>query len=450
MANITQIPVSPVRASALSRGPLASLASIRPLRHPAFLRIWFSSIFTYPARVAEVTTLAWLVVERTDSPFAVGLLSFFRFTPFLIAGPVMGVVADRIPRLRVVRISQSSLAILTLAMAALVFSGRLELWHIFAYTSLSGLLWTIEVPARRTYLIGVAGRRGATSAVSLDMLAWTIGTLAGSNLAGIVLRFVDAGYVFVAVSSQYLLSMWLMRRLPRLWRTRQSAREPFTRSLFEAVRYARQSRALIAVIAVVAVQNLFGFTHEALAPVFAKDVLGTGPALFGLLLSAPAIGSIVTTVMISAAGPRLRYHGRLLLAASALLGGLGIAFAFSRWYAVSFGVFLMIGVVGGAFSVMHSSLYLILTPDTMRGRMLGLQAFVIGAYPISSLVVGAIAAALTPTLAVTIMATACLVALGVIFLAFPEMRLPTDSLPRGRSAALADSELRRETRPEPR
>lgn len=401
----------------------------RPLRHPAFLRIWGSSIATYPARLAEITTLAWLVVDRTESPFAIGLLSFFRFTPFLVIGPIMGVVADRIPRLRVVRISQISLTALTLAMAGLVFSGRLTLWHIYAYAALSGALWTIEVPARRTYAIGVAGRRGATSAVSFDMLAWTLGTIVGANFAGIMLRFVDAGYVFVGVSLQYVVSLWFLRGLPVLWRARPGLqREPFLTSLAQGVAFAKQSRPLLAVIAIVAAQNMFGFTHEVLAPVFATDVLHTGPALFGLLLSAPAIGSVITTAWISARGSRLRYHGRMLISASVLLCGFAVAFAFSRWYPVSFLLFLAIGVIGAVFSIMHSALYLILAPDEMRGRMLGLQAFVIGAYPISSLAVGAIADALTPAVAVTIMSGACVLLLGLIFLMFPELRRTTDDL----------------------
>lgn len=437
-------PTTPTGPAAIAARPRATRARWpalgfvrrlpRPLRHPAFLRIWGSSVATYPARLAEITTLAWLVVERTESPFAVGLLSFFRFTPFLVIGPLMGVVADRIPRLRVVRISQVSLVLLTLAMAGLLFSGRLTLWHLYAYAALSGALWTIEVPARRTYAIGVAGRRGATSAVSFDMLAWTLGTIAGANFAGIMLRFVDAGYVFVGVSLQYVVSLWFLRGLPVLWRARPGLRrEPFLASLARGVEFARQSRPLLAVISIVAVQNMFGFTHEVLAPVFARDVLHTGPALFGLLLSAPAIGSVIATAWISARGSRLRYHGRLLISASVLLCGFAVAFAFSRWYPVSFVLFVAIGVIGAVFSIMHSALYLILAPDEMRGRMLGIQAFVIGAYPISSLAVGAVADALTPALAVTIMSGICLLFLGLIFLMFPELRRATDDLRAARA-----------------
>jgi MFS family permease len=410
----------------------------RPLRHPAFLRIWGSSLATYPARLAEITTLAWLLVERTDSPFAVALLSFFRFTPFLAIGPLMGVIADRVPRLQVVRVSQVSLTVLTVAMAALVFSGSLALWHIYAYATLSGALWTIEVPARRTYAINVAGRRGATSAVSLDMLAWTVGTIVGANFAGVTLRFVDAGYVFAGIGLQYAASLWLLRGLPRLWRPRPDVRrESLASSLVQGIAFARRSRPLLAVIAIVAGQNMFGFTHEVLAPVFATDVLHTGPALFGLLLSAPAIGSVAVTIWLSANGQRLRFHGRLLISAGVLLAVFAVAFAFSRWYPVSFLLFLAIGVVGAVFSVMHSALYLILAPDEMRGRMLGLQAFVIGAYPISSLAVGAIAEALTPALAVSVMSGVCIMLLGLIFLRFPELRLATDDLRKASASGVA-------------
>ena len=138
----------------------------RPLRHPAFLRVWLAGTFVYPARFADITAVAWLVTRGTDRPSEVALIAVFRWLPYLLAGPIIGLMIDRLPRLRVLRAAQASMAAGAVVVGLLALSGRIEIWHLYAYTAYSGLTWTVDVPARRAYLRGVVGRRSTSNVVT--------------------------------------------------------------------------------------------------------------------------------------------------------------------------------------------------------------------------------------------------------------------------------------------
>lgn len=429
-SSTTGAPPDPViahtRKAVPRRGPGAVFKGApRPLRHPAFLRVWLSGFFVYPARFADITTVAWLVTQETDRPSEVALIAVFRWLPYLLAGPWIGLMIDRLPRLRVLRLAQASMAIGALAIGILGLTGRIEVWHLYAYTAFSGLTWTVDLPARRAYMRGVVGRRSTTVALALDQLTWHTGLLLGSNLAGLVLEDFNPGWIFIGVAGSVLLGLPLLAGLPRLSRIGGPRPPSPIQSLLEGVRFIKSDRTLIGVMLLVAITNTFGFGFEAMTPVFAEDVLGASAARFGLLMSAQGIGSVIGGIVLIRIGPRIRRHAFILMCVVIGNHVASLLLALSVWYSASFTVLVFAGISGNLFGVMSTSIFLLLTPDVMRGRVLGLHIFVIGCYPLGIYALGQLSDALGPGRALALVSLVGIALAIAVFAAFPELRRPT-------------------------
>ncbi|MCH8890581.1 MAG: MFS transporter, partial [Myxococcales bacterium] len=141
-------------------------------------------LIAMPGRFADMTLVAWLVVENTDSPLAVALITIVRFIPFLFAGPLIGILIDRVPRVLLLRVAHGLFLASALAMTAAHAFGTVPLLVLYAYAAAGGIAWTIEIPARRAYAARAVGRGSITAAFALEMLVWNLGAILGANVAG--------------------------------------------------------------------------------------------------------------------------------------------------------------------------------------------------------------------------------------------------------------------------
>lgn len=372
-----------------------------------------------------MTVTAWVVVERTDSPLAVSIVGFFRYLPFLLAGPFVGLIADRFPRLRVVRLAEAGIGLSTAVIVTLSFAGWVEVWHLYAFALVNGTLWVMAMPARRAYMVGVVGSRSMTPALALDMLGWTISNIVASNVAGNVLRVVQPAWLYLWLVGSSGLSLLLLRGLPVMRRPLAAGeREPALRSLVQGFRFVGSRRVLIGAVAVVAVTNFTGFIFELFTPVFADEVLHAGPAGLGFLISAPSFGALAVGIVLAGLGTRLTRPGLWLLIAGTGQHVLTIVWSTATWLPASAAVLIVTGLFTFTFGTMNSNVFLRATPDQMRGRVQGVQLFVIGSFPLSGLAAGALANEIGPQAAVRWMAMGGLGALALVWLVFPELRRP--------------------------
>lgn len=427
-------------AALLDRG---RFRGVRTLSNPAYVRLLASTLVTYGARVLDVTLLSWLVVQRTEDPLSIALLSFFRFAPFLAVGPAVGFIADRFPRLRVVRAAQLGLSGLAALMAALLFAQALQLWHIYAYSLCQGLLFVMDSTCRRTYMAGTVGVGNVTAALSIDMLGMTVTQILFANAGGALLGASSPRWVYLGLAAMAVVSAALTRGLPPLFDGGAlGARDSFLASLRDGIRFARSNRLVLGTLVLVALTNLTGFTYEPMVPAVADEMFHVSPLVFGLFLSATGAGSLATGLWLSLSGWRMARPGLVGLAAAAGLHALQVAFSFATGVPSSLFVLAAIGAVGMVFSIGHSSLFLVATPDPLRGRVLGLQTLMIGAYPVSNLIVGSLGNRVGPLLAVRSMALAGVVWLVLLVVFFPELRRRVDgeaAAPSGASTGAAAS-----------
>ena len=307
------------------------------LGNPAFRRLMASTLVSYAGRFLDMTLLSWLVAQRTTDPLPVALLTFFRFVPFLAAGPSAGFVADRFPRLRLMRLAQVGLALAAAGVAALLFLDAVEIWHAYLYAFVNGCLLALDSTARRSYMAGVVGSAWVTAAVSIDMVGMTLTRIAFAGAGGLVLAGGRSSWAFVALAALAVGSAALTRGLPPLFGGSPRNRESFVAAVRGGVQFARQNRLVLGGLVLVALANLTGFAYEPVVPAVADDVFHAGPLLFGVFLSATGVGSLVSSLWLSLRGTRLARPGLTALVAAAGLHVLQVAFSYADTVVASAG-----------------------------------------------------------------------------------------------------------------
>jgi MFS family permease len=171
------------------------------LREPSYRRLWASGLCMSVARWMDLVTLGWLSFQLTGSPFMVGLAAFARSAPMMVVGPFAGIVADRVPRGRVLVISQTTGVVTALVLAAIFATGHGGYWLLLGLEVVFGLVWALDFPARRTALYAVLGAPRVAQAVSLETVSMQIAKMLGPLAAGLCLARVgpEASYATMAI-----------------------------------------------------------------------------------------------------------------------------------------------------------------------------------------------------------------------------------------------------------
>jgi MFS family permease len=168
----------------------------------------------------------------------------------------------------------------------------------------------------------------------------------------------------------------------------------------EGFRYVRSNNTIMAIIVITALMNFLLFPSlQVMVPVMARDVMHVGPGLMGTLMAGEALGALVGSVMIASRGT-ISYHGRIYLGGSALACFMLLLFSLSQSYSVSLPMLMVLGLGSGAFGTMQAAIVVLVASDEMRGRALGVVAVAIGSSPLGALMVGGVAAAVSPSFAV--------------------------------------------------
>ena len=260
-----------------------------------------------------------------------------------------------------------------------------------------------------------------TNAVALDSVGMQLSKMLGPALAGALIALVDVAGGYVAVSLFYLVAvilMWSMKLPSR--RSTGRGSESILRNLAEGFSYVRSNDVILATVLLTFFMNLLLFPYMYLVPVVARDVLGAGPGLMGLLMGALGLGALAGAVLI-ASTPDVRYHGRVYLGGS-MLGLVGVLlFSFSAWYFVSLPLLVLVGLGTSGFGTMQSTIILLVARDEMRGRALGVVSLAIGAGPLGALMIGAIAGAVSTTFAIGLHAVLGMASVLVVGLLMPSL-----------------------------
>ena len=401
---------------------LGTTSTFEALRHPAFRRLWPAGWLYYTGHWMEMITLQWLVLQLTDSPAQVALVGVGRMAPMFFLGLVAGSIADRFPKQRVVLAGQAATLVVTSIMLALVATDTIEAWHVYPAIVITGTAKVIDFAARRSYLSDLFEGRRLTNAVALDSVAsMGIGSTLGPLLSGALIALYGYTGAYVVIVGATIGATLLVLTIQHTGGAAPSvsAAQPGAQAT-GSFRALRSNHALWAVLAVTVVHNFFCMPYQQMVPVIARDSLGVGSALYGLLASTSGLGALMGTLLI--AGHAVRRQGTAYSLGATMILVFVFLFSFSPYYPLSIVLLLAAGLSNAGFVVMQPVLVLQAVPKSLRGRAMGALALSIGVGPLGVLTIGFLAEGYSATTAVAIMAGTGFLLVNLLRLSFPSLR----------------------------
>lgn len=360
------------------------------LRHRNYKLLWLGSFFMGAGQWIQQVTLGWLLYDLTGSSVLLGALNGLRALPFLVSGPVAGVMADRMDRRRLLLFYAPLLTLVTFGMGVIVAWGGLEVWHIFAFAFLTAVIFSCNQPVKQALIPSVVPRRDLMNAITLNSMAMNSTKIVGPALGGLLIALFGAAGNFFVQSLAYAAVIWMTYLLvvPHSEGGRRNRKSSAMADLKEGLRYVTKTPSVLAIVAAALVPHIFSFPYQVLMPVFQKDVLGVGPEALGLLMAAPGAGAVVTLLIMAAASHRINRSGGLLLVGLISLGVCLILFSRTTSLALSMVALTGVGACQMLFLTTTNAMLQSIVPDELRGRVLSIYMLDRGLTPIGAVLAG--------------------------------------------------------------
>lgn len=394
----------------------------RALRHRNFRLFTFGQSVSLIGTWMQTVAVGWLIYRLTGSALLLGVLGFVSQGPNFVLAPIAGVLADRFDKRRMVMITQTAMMVQASVLATLVLTDRITVTWILVLMGMLGAATGFDIPARQSFLVElVEDRQDLANAIALNSSIFNGARLIGPAIAGLVVAAVGEGICILinAVSYLSVLIALLAIRVPRRERGRRAA---VIQGLTEGFLYAYRFRPMRAILLLVAFVSLVAVPFTVLLPIIATGVLGGGAETLGFLMSASGLGALAGALYL-ASRSTVRGLGRVMVSAAIAFGIGLIGTSLSRvlWFSL-----LSLALAGFGMMVQMASSNTVLqtlVDDDKRGRIMSMYSMAFtGMSPIGSLLLGALAAAVSASAAFAVSGAACLLAAIVFGAWVPSLR----------------------------
>ncbi len=364
-----------------------TFASLR--RHRNYRLFFTGQVVSVTGSWMQNIGLAWLVIELTHSPVAVGGLAFARFLPFTVLGLFAGVITDRLDYRRLVIATQAASMAVSALLTVLVLADRATLPVVYALAGLLGTALVFDAPGRHALTFRMVGRDELSNAIALNSSLFNASRVIGPAIAGVVIAWIGVGACFLVNTVSFLavLASLLAMRAADLFPVAQAAERPeILRGTREGIVFAWRSPEVRLVLTIVAVISTIGFNFHVVLPLLASQTLKAGPEVFGILSASFGAGALAGALLSAGFG---RASWKILVAGTAgfSLSMLALAPMTAVWASAA-----LLFAVGVFFTLWTSNANTILqlrAPDHLRGRVVGLYLFAFaGLAPIGGLLAG--------------------------------------------------------------
>ncbi len=369
-------------------------ATFRAFRHRNY-SLWFvgqgiSLIGTWMQTMAQQV----LVYRLTGSATSLGIISFIGLVPLIPLSLWGGSITDRFPKRTIILITQSIMLIQALLLAALVWSGKVQIWHVYIMAFILGAATAVDLPARQAFTVDmVEGKDDLTSAIGMNSAMFNSARAIGPALAGVLVATTGEGNAFFINGLSFIaviISLFMMRGLPKP--IPHAENESPIKHMTGGVRFILQRQTILILISLIAVSAFLSMPYNTLLPVFAGDVLKLSalPTVvsfcssisftagcqapealpLGMLYSMLGIGAVIGALVVASLPTNAR-RGKLLTLGNLAFPLFLLLFAFSTQFAISLFLMLFIGFSFVWQNALANTLLQFVTPDELRGRVMG-------------------------------------------------------------------------------
>jgi len=378
-------------------GRVRFAAAGRALRHRNFRFFFFGQLISVTGTWMQTVAQGWLLVTLVGPRQAImylGLLGAVQFLPVLVLGLFGGIVADVWPKRRTVIGTQTAAALLALVLGGLVYFHVVAVWHVFVLGFLLGLVNTVDMPVRQSFVVEMVGGDDIANAVALNSAVFNGARIVGPAIGGLLIAIVGTALCFVLNGLSYgavvigLLAMRENELMPAARLAMPRSLVEVRSNLAEGLRYVFHTPVVLLAIAVIGSVSTFGMNFNVVLPVLAAGVLNAGPTGFGILYAAMGAGALVAALSVAMLHkPRLR----VLIGGGLVLGVSEMVLAATDSYPVALVAVFFAGLGAIATAISANSLVQVTVPGRLRGRVMSVYTTVFtGSTPIGNGLTGGV------------------------------------------------------------
>jgi len=317
----------------------------------------------------QTIAMSWLVYRMTNSPLILGMIAFSSQIFAFFLSPFIGVFVDRYNRHRILIITQSLSMLQAFILFFLASKSLISVGLIIALSMFLGIVNAIDIPTRQSFIVEmVENKKDLANAIALNSFIFNAARLVGPSVAGMLIAITGESVCFLINGLSYIAVIWALIKMQV--KPRQPAqRGDVLKDFKEGFSYTFGFLPIKAILFLTAVASLTGMSYAVLMPVFAVNIFGGGPQIYGLLMAAIGIGAIVGTLYLASHKSVLHLANKIWVA-SAIFGASLIVFSFSHviWFSL-----LVLLVAGFSMMVQLASSNTIvqtIVDDNKRGRVM--------------------------------------------------------------------------------
>ena len=355
-----------------------------------FRWLWVGSLGSSFAMNMQIIARGWLVYELTSSALDLAWVTLSFMLPSVIFSLYGGVLADRLPKRRVIAWAQALNCVATLVMATIIFSGNVKFWDFIWFGFFNGTVLALSMPARQAFVPEIIPERLIFTAMALNTTGWNLSRIIGPAFAGLLIAWLaggdktstyGVGIVYVVIASLYLFSALTVLKVDRPGKTQRNRDGDSWSDMREGLRYVLEHPPVFALIVLSILPFLFGMPLNTLLPAFNQDVLQGHADDLGYLISAMGGGAIIGSLLMATMGD-MRNKGFWLIVSCLGWGAVTAAFgAFdAQWAALV--LIAVIGLLSSWNMSLNRGMLQMQVEDHMRGRIMSIDMMSHGLMPL--------------------------------------------------------------------
>ncbi len=373
---------------------LAALVKVKEtfpaLKHRNFRYFWFGQCISLLGTWMQTTAQQWLVYTLTKSALLLGLLGVAQFGPVMLLSLFAGVFVDRYPKKRMLIITQTALMLQAFALAALVLSGHVTYWHVFILAVLLGLVNTLDLPTRQSYMPDLVGMKDLRSGIGLNSAIVNVARMVGPALSAALMAKYSPGLLFLLNGISFIpviVGLYLIKTKPGAVK---KSEKKIVAEMVGGLRYIRRTPVLLGAVLSMLAVGTFVMNFNVVIPIYAAQALKSGVNGYGLLMSASGAGSLIGALLVSSrakGNPRLQ----ILFGSGLLVSAFLILLNFIHTLPAAAWTFGIVGFFNIIFITTVNSSIQLNSSHEFRGRVMSVYTFAFaGTTPIGNFFAGSI------------------------------------------------------------
>ncbi|MBF0205254.1 MAG: MFS transporter [Oligoflexia bacterium] len=385
------------------------LENFSAFTHRNFRYYWGGLLVSIVGCWMQYTAQSWLVITMTNSPLKLGLLGSAQFVPILIFSLFAGAIIDHLPKRQIIFVTQFISMLMAILLTVLTFYKIIEYWHILLLSFILGIINSIDLPARQSYIVELVNKKEMISAISLNSTVFNLARIAGPILAGVIMAEMDIAWCFLLNALSFTAFLYGLHRIgKRLPENRPSLSLISLRKKFrlgnllleikDGLLYIYSNQLLYRSVVILFILGVLGFNFNILIPLLTKDILFLGEKGLGVLWGALGAGSLLGALCASNINAIIRPSIKAIVIYAILMSITLMMIGFDDFggsenkYAYSIILLFLCGLFSMWLATTATSLMQLNTQDQYRGRVMSVYTLVFaGTTPLGNFITGLIA-----------------------------------------------------------